>query len=173
MSGIEDGASPMIHVRRIIESAIKIISATNYLMHALGALCLLILAGLTVVNTIFRYGGMPISWWFEVSLLLFLMSIFLCWGFTTRMGEHVQAVFILRRFPIRMQAILRMIYSMLSIGLFLLIVLGGVSFALRSFRLHEVTDMLSVPLYPFKLLIPLGALFVVFELLVYLIRRKS
>ncbi len=173
MSAIKDGGSPMKHVRSILESAIKIISATNSLMHALGALCLLILAILTVVNTIFRYAGMPISWWFEVSLLLFLMSIFLCWGFTTRMGEHVQAVFLLRRFPIQIQAILRIIYSLLSIGLFLLIVWGGVSFALRSFKLHEGTDILNVPLYPFKLLIPLGALFVIFELLIHLKRRRS
>jgi TRAP-type C4-dicarboxylate transport system permease small subunit len=163
----------MIRSHKIFILAIESLRATNSLIHSVGGICLLILTALTDVNVLYRYFGKPIEWCLEVSLILFLMSIFLCWGFTTRSEAHVQAIFILRRLPIRIQAILKNIYTVLSLCIFLLMIVGGVIFTLRSIQWHEVTDILSIPLFPFKMLISIGAFFVVFELFIKLFKKEA
>jgi TRAP-type C4-dicarboxylate transport system permease small subunit len=166
------GKFSQLHLGKTLSSSIEGISTANSWLHTVGAMSLLVLAGLVVVNVILRYAfRMPLSWIFEVSLLFFMLSIFLCWGFTTYLREHVQVTFVLDRLPTRIQTILKTIYSILGIFVFIMIVWGGVLFTLRSLGLGEVTDFLHIPFYPFKALISLGALFVLFVLLVQLARR--
>jgi TRAP-type C4-dicarboxylate transport system permease small subunit len=157
---------------QILRQIAKYFGKIDSVIHMFGAFSILILVVLNVINIMLRYlVNKPIIWCLEVSILLFFLSVFLCWGYTTQGDRHVSIEFLVTKLPNRIQIVLKRLLLGLSIAIFIVIISAGVLFGVYAFRDHEVTDILAIPIYPFKFLMALGALFVFLELVIKSAKR--
>jgi TRAP-type C4-dicarboxylate transport system permease small subunit len=87
-------------------------------------------------------------------------------AYTTSVRGHVAVEAVVILFPQRIQRLTGLITHFLSLLIFALIGWKGVELAMRSWERGRVIDVINVPLAPFQLVVPLGALAMCLELFV-------
>lgn len=128
---------------------------------------LLVLMALNVVNITSRYlFNKPIEWTVEVSVLILVSLVFLTWGYTTGSGGHVALEIMAAKFPSRTRSLVKSFISLLILGTFIMMLWAGIEAGLWSHKMGATTDLLRIPIYPFRFLIPVGSLFVVLEVII-------
>ncbi len=154
----------MLKTLQVVEEIIKNIDKRIF---QIASSLLLILMLLNVVNITSRYlFNKPIGWTVEVSVLILVSLVFLAWGYTTGSGGQVALGVVVDRFSFRTRVLVKLFISLLILGTFIMMLWAGIEAGLWSRKMGATTDLLRIPIYPFRFLIPIGSLFVVLEVLI-------
>ena len=113
----------------------------------------------------------PTVWGNELTQLIFGMYVILSGGHILRWGGHVNVDIIYSRFSMRGKALIDIITFFLFLLFCGMLLLYGGSLAWESISILEHSNSAwGVPLYPAKMMIPLGALLLLLQGIAKLIR---
>ena len=107
----------------------------------------------------------PIKGAYEISEILLAAIVFFGLAYALAVGGHVRVDTFISLMRPRTQAIAGIIISFLSFVIFVLIGWQGAELAMKSWKYHRLIDVIYVPIWPFQLLVPLGAFTVCLELI--------
>ena len=151
----------MAILKRIARGYLSFFSAINWLsvmgvtVSGIGVVLMTFLVTLDVISrTVFN---VSVTWAGEMTWYLLCFGIFFSLAGALMEELHVRALFIVTRFPRKVQDTLRIITSILAmIGVGFLIHQGWLK-ALQAYQSHQVSlTPLSTPLWPIMLTIPIG-----------------
>ena len=148
----------------------KGIRNTGKILNAIGMGMLAVMMFLGAGDVIGRYVfNRPISGAMEVSSILLAGIVLLGWAHTQATDGHVRVELVLSRFSPRVRAIINSVTLFLSLVLFSLIVWQGAMTAISHWESQRLMPVIMVPIAPFELLVPLGALVLCLVLIIQLI----
>jgi len=143
---------------------------TNTLCYV-GMGLLVVLMFLGSFDVIGRYFfNKPIKGAYEVSEILLAGIVFFGLAYALAMGGHVTVDTFVALFRPRVRGIVGFSVSAIAFIIFVLIGWEGTELAIKSWENHRLIDVLFVPIAPFQLLVPMGALSVCLELIVQMFR---
>lgn len=123
--------------------------------------CIAILTIGIVYEVFVRYALRdPTSWAFDLSYLMYAGTFYMAGAYTLARGGHVRADMFFRNWAPRTQALVEMVlYVVFFFPGMLALVIAGSSYGLESMRLREVSvnSPAGVPIWPLKMMIPVGA----------------
>jgi TRAP-type mannitol/chloroaromatic compound transport system permease small subunit len=108
----------------------------------------------------------PTQWGFDAAYILFGLLFMMAGAYTLSRNGHVRADMLYRTLAPRTQALLDLIlyfvFFLPGIGA---LVYAGIDFTLVSYSMREVSSVTSsgVPIYPFKLFIPIAGLLLLLQ----------
>ena len=157
-----------------IKSANKteaVIHAVSNWLNIAGASILSILMFLTVVDVSLRYFfNRPLRGTYELTELMMVAIVVLGLGYTAATGGHISVDIIVNRFKGRSRLIVDVINLILGIIIFSLIAWQSTEYAFSALKTGEHSDILKVPTFYFKILVPIGSTMLVLELLMQLLK---
>jgi TRAP-type mannitol/chloroaromatic compound transport system permease small subunit len=125
------------------------------------AWCIVILTMGTCYEVFVRYLlNNPTSWAFDMSYTLYGAMFFMAGAYTLSRGGHVRADMFSRLWRPRTQAVVELVlYILFFFPGILALVVSGWAYGTESMRIREVSvnSPAGVPIWPIKMLIPLGA----------------
>jgi TRAP-type mannitol/chloroaromatic compound transport system permease small subunit len=125
------------------------------------AWCIAILTLGTCYEVFMRYVlNAPTSWAFDMSYTLYGAMFFMAGAYTLSRGGHVRADMFSRLWRPRTQAVVELVlYILFFFPGILALVVSGWAYGTESMRIREVSvnSPAGVPIWPIKMLIPLGA----------------
>lgn len=149
----------------------KIVDKLSRLSNIIGILILTLIAVFIVVNIVLRYVfNNAVSGSVEVVEVFLAVAIFLGFAYTTRIHGHIAADFVTGILPRRVQTVIELIVTMLSVFAAGMIGYAILSVASGPGAASEVTMMLDIPTQPFRLICAFGMVLVVFELVLQCIK---
>jgi TRAP-type C4-dicarboxylate transport system permease small subunit len=156
----------------------EVIQRANVFVARAGALSLVFLMLLTAADVLGRdLFGRPVPGAVELSQYLLAVFILLGLAYTQQMKGHVTVSVLLSRIPVCGQFFLKLISSVLGLGLFGLLAWQGWAVGLEE---RTVSDLLRIPQSPFRILVAVAGFLVSLELLIDagdalkgLVRRSS
>ena len=157
-----------------IKSANKteaVIHTVSNWLNIAGACVLSILMFLTVVDVSLRYFfNHPLRGVFELTELMMVAIVVLGLGYTAATRGHISVDIIVDRFKGRSRQAVDFINLVLGIVIFSLIVWQSALYAFSSLQTGEHSDILKVPAFYFKILVPIGSTMLVLELLIQIFK---
>jgi TRAP-type C4-dicarboxylate transport system permease small subunit len=102
----------------------------------------------------------PIPGAFEVSSLMLSILILLGLAYAQQMKDHVRVTMLVDRLPIKMGAALTIFTTLLSMFIVAIMCWQGLVLSLEN---TQVSDMLRIPQWPFRLLVCVGGFFLFLE----------
>jgi TRAP-type C4-dicarboxylate transport system permease small subunit len=148
----------------------RTVGPISSVLNAVGTGVLFLLMVLTAADVSLRYFlNHPIPGVFELTELAMVVVVFFGLAYTASKRSHIAVDLVVARLPQRWQGVIDFITGLLSLGVFALIIWQSTLFALEALAYHEVSDILNIPTFYFKLLVPLGALILSFQLVVSLL----
>jgi len=148
-------------------------------VHILGYTIIFLLVFLTVGDIIGRkFAGLipafnPIPGTFEMTEFALIIIVFASIGFTQIKGEHISIDIITSHFPKRGQAVLEMIMSVLSIAMFALVAWQAFVYAGRLHDGNNVSGVLSIPQYPFAIIVGIGSIIYCLAMLITFLQNLA
>jgi len=124
----------------------------------------------TAVDVVGRYFGHPIQGSYQISELILVWIVCLSWPYLTEKKGHVRVEMLVSKLPPRMQGGIGLLTHLLGLCVFGLIVWQGIEMVKMSIRMNEQVGIIDISLYPFQIVVPLGALLVCPVLLIQLIQ---
>jgi TRAP-type mannitol/chloroaromatic compound transport system permease small subunit len=125
------------------------------------AWCIVILTLGTCYEVFMRYLlNSPTAWAFDMSYLMYGAVFFMAGAYTLSRGGHVRADMYYRRWPVRVQATVELVlYAAFFFPGVLALVIAGWGYGNSSMRIFEVSvnSPAGVPIWPLKMMIPVGA----------------
>ena len=142
----------------------RLIFAIDQLNKTIGhafAWCIIILTFGTCYEVFVRYAlDDPTSWAFDLSYLMYGAIFYMAGAYTLSRGGHVRADIVYRRWPERTQAGVELLLYVLFFfpGILALVVAGG-AYGVEAIRIREVSvnSPAGMPIWPLKMMIPVGA----------------
>jgi len=135
-----------------------------------GMFTLLVMMLLTTFDVIGRkFFSLPIPGSYELSKYMLAVFVLLGIAYTQQMEGHVSINLVVARMPLRTQLVIDSIVTLLGLFIFSLIIWGGWVETVLTMQAGTVSDMLYIPVFPFKFLVSLGAFLVCLELLLKVI----
>lgn len=135
-----------------------------------GMVWVLLMMLLTTGDVVTRYFlAWPIPGTKELSEFMLATFGLLCMAYTQQVGGHVRVTFLVSRLPPQAGLVLDIIVTFLSLSVVSLMVWQGWVMAIHHFDVGTVSDALRIPVYPFWLLLLVGAFSLCLELLINLI----
>jgi TRAP-type C4-dicarboxylate transport system permease small subunit len=157
----------MAHYIRASKNFIRII---ENILTLIGAGMLTVLMFLGASDVIMRYVfNNPITGAMELSQVLMAGVVFLGWGYAQATRSNVRIDFILAKYPLRTQVIIDFAILVLTIALFSLIAWESAIIAMVDWEKNRLIDTILFPIFPFKLLVPLGAFIVCLECIIQML----
>jgi TRAP-type mannitol/chloroaromatic compound transport system permease small subunit len=108
----------------------------------------------------------PTSWAFDMSYLMYGAIFYMAGAYTLSRGGHVRADIFYRLWSERTQAVVELVlYVLFFFPGILALVVAGWGYGTESLRLFEVSvnSPAGVPIWPLKMMIPLGATLMVLQ----------
>ena len=125
------------------------------------AWCIVILTLGTCYEVFVRYLlRAPTSWAFDMSYLMYAGVFFMAGAYTLSRGGHVRADMFYRLWPVRVQASVELVlYLLFFFPGVTALVISGWGYGIASMRILEVSvnSPAGVPIWPLKMMIPVGA----------------
>ncbi len=129
-----------------------------------GTLFLMML--LTAIDVVLRYAfNRPIGGTYEITELMMVIVIFFALAYTQATKAHVSVDFLVARLSKRKQKIIDFLNHALAFAMLLLMTIMSFIKAFQVMTRGEVSPTLSIPVYPFFLLVGLGCAAMCGELL--------
>jgi TRAP-type C4-dicarboxylate transport system permease small subunit len=99
-----------------------------------------------------------------IELSSYMLAVFVLLGiaYVQQVKGHVSISMLTSRLPAKVSAFLNVVTTLLSVLIIAIVVWQGWVVGMEE---KSVSDMLRVPQLPFRMLVPLGGLFLLFELL--------
>lgn len=137
----------------------RFISPLIGIVHKVGLVVLLLMMFLTVGDVVGRkFFDAPISGTFELTTFMLALVVFFSIAYTQVRKGHISIDVVVSRFSKRAQAVIDSITYFLSLGLFSLVTWQSAVHANRLFEGHNVSGVLSWPVYPFVIAVAIGSL---------------
>lgn len=157
---------------RIADAIQKSVRNIENIFLYIGVAMLLAMMFLGAADVIGRYlFNNPIKGAMEGSQLLMAGVALLCWGYTQATKSHISIDLFILRYPARLQAIIGIASLILTIVVFGLITWQSMLLAIEAYEQHRMLDNIPFPLFPFKLMVPIGAFILCIESIIQLIQR--
>jgi TRAP-type C4-dicarboxylate transport system permease small subunit len=137
----------------------------HYAIAMLGTALVFITMFITTSDVIGRYFRMPLPGAMEISELALGVMVFLGWAYTQAEKGHIAIDILFKRLPQKVQNILDIIIPLFGLTLMGLIGWRAVGFAMDCKSSHESTVDLGIPVWPFKLIIFIGAVTLCIQLI--------
>lgn len=136
----------------------------------IGVAMLLIMMFLGAGDVLGRYlFNNPIKGALEVSQLMMAGVALLCWGYTQAIKGHINIEILLVRYPARVQSVINFISLILTIIIFGLITWQSTLIAMETLKQNRMLENIPLPLFPFKLMVPVGAFVLCLESIIQVI----
>jgi len=142
----------------------RFILAVDELSRTIGhafAWCIVILMLGTCFEVFTRYAlNDPTSWAFDFSYTCYGALFYMAGAYTLSRGGHVRCDIVYRLMPVRSQAAIDMVlYIFFFFSGVLALIVSGWSYGYDAMRIQEVSvnSPAGVPIWPLKMLIPIGA----------------
>jgi len=147
---------------------LTVIDRMNELIGKAVSFLILMLVGVIVYEIIVRYFfSSPTIWAHEISQMVYGAYVILLGGYLQQRNGHVNVDILYQRFPPRAKAILNLFTWLLFFAFCGVILVKGGEMAWDSFLYRETEPTaFAPPIYPLKMLIPLGALLLLLQGLV-------
>lgn len=143
-------------------------------MNLVGLGFVLVIIILTTADVVARYFlDRPLKGVLEVSEFLLAAMVFLGIAYTQSVRGHIRVDMLVSRFSRRTQLIVDTVVQILGLFILVLIVWQSAQHAAFTMKMKETTDLLKIPIAPFKFLVPLGVLVLCLELIVDLLDHIS
>ena len=138
---------------------------TSRIVNIVGAIVLAIMMFLVAADVTLRYiFNSPIRGSVELVELMMIVVVFLAVAYTASQKGHVSIELVVSRFPQRVQAILDVFTSLLSLGFIVLVIWRSIVRGHTMWADHHVTIVLSIPIFPFLYIIAFGCALLVIVL---------
>jgi TRAP-type C4-dicarboxylate transport system permease small subunit len=137
----------------------------NYAIAMAGTALVFITMFITTADVIGRYFRMPLPGAMEISELALGVMVFLGWAYTQAEKGHIAIDILFKRLPRRARNILDVIIPLVGLVLMGLIGWRAIWFGMDSKSSLEQTVDLGIPVWPFKLMILIGAVTLCLELI--------
>lgn len=110
--------------------------------------------------------GRPVPSVVEISQLLLIVIVFLGLGSAERGRDHITVDIVRNALPKRVKRVGDVVVQIISTLVYFTLFAAGTASAIRSWRVHEVPEGLeSLPAFPFRFVLVLGALLAMFAAL--------
>ncbi len=131
-----------------------------------------ILAVMVCYEIVARYiFSRPTLWCHELSAMLFGTFAVIGGAYTLRSGGHVSMDLVLLNLPVRARALVEILASSIAFAFLGVLLWKGGQSALNSVKtLEHASTLWAPPIWPFKLMLPLGAFLFLLQLFAKLIR---
>ena len=139
----------------------------------LGAGVVIIIMSLIVINIIVRSFHRPILGIPEIIEYSMVIVVAFSFAYTAVKGAHVKVNIAVSRFSTRTQVIINSITSLLSIGLFAVIIWRSALYGWEKQMIGERSPILLFPLSPFRYALAFGYALLCFALLIELYKAIS
>ena len=137
----------------------KLVINTSKVFNAVGACLLFLLMVTGAADVIGRYlFNAPINGTMERGQLILALMVFLSWGYTQVKKGHVNVELFISHFPPRLRLITDLFTTLVTLGLFIIIVWQSTIMAIETQQSGEVVYVIHWPLAPFQLFVPLGGI---------------
>jgi len=113
----------------------------------------------------------PIKGTMEGSQLLMAGVALLCWGYAQAAKSHISVDIVVTRYPARLRAIAGFASLILTTVVFGLIAWQSALISAETLEQQRMLENLPLPLFPFKLMVPVGASILCLESIIQIIRR--
>ena len=155
-------------VRRIL----KIVDLANEKLARISCYVLLLAMILVPYEVVMRYVfNSPTSWSMEMTQFLFCTMVVLGGGWVLLKGSHVNVDIVYNRFGIRTRAIISILTSLLLFAFLFFVFRQNLLAGIQSAAWRETSASgWNPPLYPIKLIIPLGVLFLLLQSIAMFVR---
>jgi TRAP-type C4-dicarboxylate transport system permease small subunit len=137
----------------------------HYVIAMVGTALVFITMFITTSDVIGRYFKMPLPGAMEISELALGVMVFLGWAYTQGEKGHIAIDILFERLPRKVKNILDIIIPLFGLTLMGLIGWRAIGFAMDCKSSHENTVDLGLPVWPFKLMIFIGALTLCIQLI--------
>ena len=146
----------------------KFIDRMNELIGKAISYLILVLVGVIVYEIFVRYIlNSPTIWAHEISQMVYGAYVILLGGYLQQRNGHVNVDILYQRFKPRTRAIINLFTWLLFFAFCGVILVKGGEMAWDSFLYRETdSTVFAPPIYPLKMLIPLGALLLLLQGLV-------
>lgn len=149
----------------------RAIDKTVRVLNYIGMAILFALMCLVTVDVVLRYVfNRPIKGGIELNELGLAVIVFLGLSYTALLKGHVAVDLIVNRLSAKKQAVIDIINSFLGIVVYSLIAWQGLDKAIYSRMKGEVTDILRISQFPFKLFVTIGSILLCLVLITYISR---
>jgi TRAP-type mannitol/chloroaromatic compound transport system permease small subunit len=129
--------------------------------------CIVIMTVGTCYEVFMRYVlRAPTDWAFDMSYCMYGALFMMAGAYTLSRNGHVRGDVVFRLLPFRTQASIELVlYLIFFFPSFVMLFIYGIPYANTSFLQREVTiySPAGLPIWPLKMLIPLGAVFMLFQ----------
>lgn len=143
----------------------KIIRVSCEISAKIGMASIFILLLLTVADVIGRFiFNHPIPGTFELTKILFALSVFFSLSVSQYRGENLGITLIYDRCPLRVRGVMDIFSSILSIGTFSTAFVQTIRYAIRMKNANTVTSVLRWPMYPWIIIASIGIVVLVLAL---------
>jgi len=110
------------------------------------------------------------NWVAELTAFMMVPLTFLVLGHVQSKRMHVNITILIDRQSLKTKTVLRIITTLFTLGLFVLLTWASWLFALKALHGGYVSDAAEIPLFPFRLLVPVGGLLMCFRLVADLVQ---
>ena len=149
----------------------KIVNAISLFANSIGMFVLILMMLLTVADVFLRFGfNEPILGTVELSEYMMVAVVYLALPLCAVRERNVRVEILAVRLPPKLLAFVDVITCFLSLGILVLITWQGFLEFNDMFRVKRVSNMLSVPAYPFHLILAVSSLILCGVLLIKLIQ---
>jgi len=156
---MDDIKSPIIKTNTVLRQLIQIPPQVSGIMIILSALFIM-------YDVLTRYFGQGTYWADEIAGYFLVAISFLGSGFTLQSGKHVQVKFVLEKLSPTINKVLDMVIKILILLITLIIFYLGSRYVLDLYLLKvKFITMLSVPQFIPYAAIPIGAFFLLLEVI--------
>jgi len=155
-----------------LNAILKVVDDINDWVGKVLSFGVLLMFALVLIEVIRRYFfNSPTVWGNELTQLTFGVYVVLCGGYILRWGGHVNVDILYGRFSARGKAIVDIITFVLFLAFCGMMLAYGGSLAWESLsRFEHSQSAWNPPLYPVKLMIPLGAFLLLLQGIAKLLR---
>ena len=147
---------------------------TSRIVNIVGAIVLAIMMFLVAADVTLRYAfNLPIRGSVELVELMMIVVVFLAVAYTASQKGHVSIELVVSRFPQRVQAVLDVFTSILSLGFIVLIIWRSMARGYTMWVDDHVTIVLAIPISPFLYIIAFGCVLLAIVLLANILESIS
>ena len=146
-------------LRKSADFIAKISYPTSRIVNIVGAIVLAMMMFLVAVDVTLRYTiDLPVKGSVELVELMMIIVVFLAVAYTASQRGHVAIELVTTRLPQRVQAILDVFTTFLSLVFIILVIWRSTVRGNTMWHDNHVTVVLGIPIFPFLYLIAFGCL---------------
>jgi len=144
-------------LQKVADGIGKIMGPVNKNLMTLSSIISLVMASLMCIDILLRtFLNAPILGLIEMETIMLAALFFLSLPFTTSKNGHVNIDLLERKFSMNVKIFVGVVFSVLSLYFFGIITWQYVVRALEAFHSGEATEINTIPMYPFYLLVSFG-----------------